>query len=122
LMLLGLPVAWAMLAASVTWIAVTGQWALLTFLPERIFQGMNVFVLMAVPLFLLAGELINEGGITQRLVTLANLAFGWMRGGLVQVSIGTSILFSGITSIALGDIAALGKVFIPSMVAQGYTR
>ena len=122
LMLLGLPVAWAMATASIAWIALTGQWSFLPFLPERIFQGMNVFVLMALPLFLLAGELINEGGITQRLVTLANLAFGWMRGGLAQVAIGTSILFSGITSIALGDIAALGKVFIPTMVAQGYTR
>ena len=83
LMLLGLPVAWAMIAACIGWIAMTGQWSFLTFLPERIFQGMNVFVLMALPLFLLAGELINEGGITKRLVTLANLAFGWMRGGLV---------------------------------------
>jgi len=121
LMLLGLPVAWAMASASLIWIGVTGQWSFLSFLPERIFQGMNVFVLMALPLFLLAGELINEGGITKRLVTLANLAFGWMRGGLAQVAIGTSILFSGITSIALGDIAALGKVFVPTMVAQGYT-
>ncbi len=121
LMLLGLPVAWSMAAASVLWIAVTGQWSFLLFLPERIFQGMDVFVLVALPLFLLAGELINEGGITQRLVTLANLLFGWMRGGLAQVTIGTSILFSGITSIALGDIAALGKVFIPSMVQQGYS-
>lgn len=122
LMLLGLPVAWAMVASSLAWIAFTGQWSFLPFLPERIFQGMNVFVLMALPLFLLAGELINEGGITRRLVTLANLAFGWMRGGLVQVAIGTSVLFAGITSVALGDIAALGKVFIPSMVAQGYSR
>ena len=122
LMLLGLPVAWAMASASLAWIALTGQWSFLPFLPERIFQGMNVFVLMALPLFLLAGELVNEGGITKRLVTFANLCFGWMRGGLAQVNIGTSILFSGITSVALGDIAALGKVFVPSMVAQGYTR
>jgi len=122
LMILGLPVAWAMASASLLWIAMTGQWSFLPFLPERIFQGMNVFVLMALPLFLLAGELVNEGGITRRLVVLANLAFGWMRGGLAHVAIFTSILFSGITSIALGDIAALGKVFIPTMVAQGYTR
>lgn len=122
LMMLGVPVAWAMATASLAWIAATGQWSYLPFLPERIFQGMNVFVLMALPLFLLAGELVNEGGITKRLVTFANLLFGWMRGGLAHVNIATSILFSGITSVALGDIAALGKVFIPAMVAQGYTR
>jgi len=88
-----------MASASLAWIALTGQWSFLPFLPERIFQGMNVFVLMALPLFLLAGELVNEGGITKRLVTFANLCFGWMRGGLAQVNIGTSILFSAMCRV-----------------------
>src|SRR5690606_6297037 len=83
--------------------------------------GMDSFVLMAIPLFILAGELVNEGKITDRLIHFANVLFGWMRGGLAQVNIGASILFAGITGVALGDIASLGRVFIPSMVRQGYT-
>ena len=120
LLFAGLPVAWSMVVSSIIWLAVSGQMAFLPVLPERIFQGIDVFVLMAIPLFILAGELINEGRITDRLVALANALFGWMPGGLAQVNIGASILFSGITGVALGDIAALGKVFIPSMTRNGY--
>lgn len=121
LLFAGLPVAWTMVASSVVWLAASGQMAFLAVLPERIFQGLDVFVLMAIPLFVLAGELVNEGRITDRLIAFANVLFGWMPGGLAQVNIGTSILFSGITGVALGDIAALGKVFIPSMAKNGYS-
>ncbi len=120
LIFLGLPIAWAMLAAVLAWMAGTGSLHFLPVVPERVYQGMDAFVLMAVPLFILAGELVNEGRITARLIDFANALFGWMRGGLAQVNIGASILFSGITGVALGDIAALGRIFIPSMVAQGY--
>lgn len=121
LMFLGLPVAWSLLTAMLLWVAYGEQWRFLPIAAERIWQGMDVFVLMAVPLFILAGELVNAGKITDRLIQFANVAFGWMRGGLAQVNIGASILFSGITGVALGDIAALGRIFIPSMVRQGYT-
>lgn len=121
LLFAGLPVAWTMVVSSIVWLATSGQMAFLPVLPERIFQGIDVFVLMAIPLFILAGELINEGRITDRLISLANVLFGWMPGGLAQVNIGASILFSGITGVALGDIAALGKVFIPSMTRNGYS-
>ncbi|WP_306119322.1 MULTISPECIES: TRAP transporter large permease [unclassified Roseitalea] len=120
LIMLGLPIAWAMMASVFVWVAFTGDWHFLPIMAERVYQGMDSFVLMAVPLFILAGELINEGKITDRLIRLANALFGWMRGGLAQVNIGASILFSGITGVALGDIASLGRVFIPSMVKQGY--
>ena len=121
LLFAGLPVAWTMVVASLAWLVASGQTAFLPVLPERIFQGLDVFVLMAIPLFILAGELINESRITDRLVSFANVLFGWMRGGLAQVNIGASILFSGVTGVALGDIAALGKVFIPSMSRSGYS-
>ncbi|HIB22938.1 MAG TPA: TRAP transporter large permease [Rhodospirillales bacterium] len=121
LLFAGLPVAWTMAVSSIVWLFASGQMAFLPVLPERIFQGIDVFVLMAVPLFILAGELINEGRITDRLISLANVLFGWMPGGLAQVNIGASILFSGITGVALGDIAALGKVFIPAMAKNGYS-
>ncbi|EKF18253.1 TRAP transporter large permease [Nitratireductor pacificus] len=121
LLLAGLPIAWAMIAGVLSWMAITGNWAFLPIVPERLYQGMDSFVLMAVPLFILAGELVNAGRITDRLIAFANAWFGAMRGGLAQVNIGASILFAGITGVALGDIAALGRVFIPAMVKQGYT-
>ncbi|WP_048646856.1 TRAP transporter large permease [Nitratireductor soli] len=121
LLLFGLPIAWAMIAGVLSWMAITGNWAFLPIVPERIYQGMDSFVLMAVPLFILAGELVNAGRITDRLIAFANAWFGALRGGLAQVNIGASILFAGITGVALGDIAALGRVFIPAMVKQGYT-
>lgn len=121
LIIAGLPIAWGMIAAVIAWMAFTGQWAFLPIVPERLYQGMDSFVLMAIPLFILAGELVNEGKITDRLIHFANVLFGWMRGGLAQVNIGASILFAGITGVALGDIASLGRVFIPAMVKQGYS-
>ncbi|RMH47510.1 MAG: TRAP transporter large permease [Alphaproteobacteria bacterium] len=122
LMLAGLPVAWSLMAGVLAWIAWGGHWAFLPILSEKVWQGMDSFVLMAVPLFILAGELVDAGRITERLVRFADVVVGWMRGGLAQVNIAASILFSGITGVALGDIAALGRVFIPAMAAQGYTR
>ena len=121
LMVIGLPICWSMIAAMLVWMAWADQWRYLPLASERLYQGMDSFVLMAIPLFILAGELVNAGRITDRLVQFANVLFGWMRGGLAQVNVGASILFSGITGVALGDIAALGRVFIPSMVAQGYS-
>ena len=120
LLVAGLPIAWAMLASVMVWMGYSGNWHFLPIVPERVYQGIDVFVLMAVPLFIVAGELVNEGRITERLIDFANGLFGWMRGGLAQVNIGASILFAGITGVALGDIASLGRVFIPAMAAQGY--
>lgn len=119
--LIGLPIAWAMVVASLIWIAVTGHYDYYLILPQRLFEGMDVFVLLAIPLFVLTGEVINEGKITNKLIKMADLYFGWIRGGLAQVNIGSSILFSGITGTAVGDIAALGRVFIPAMTQQGYS-
>lgn len=121
LLLTGFPIAWAMVSASLVWLVVSGNTMFLPVLPERIFQGLDAFVLLAIPLFILAGELVNAGRITDRLVHFANLVFGWIRGGLAQVNIGASLLFSGITGVALGDIAALGRVFVPAMTAAGYS-
>ena len=120
LILAGMPIAWAMLAASTTWIIFTGNEQFLQIIPQRLFEGIDVFVLLAIPLFVLTGEIINAGKVTDKLVKMADVCFGWLRGGLAQVNIGTSILFSGITGTAVGDVAALGKVFIPAMTKQGF--
>lgn len=120
-LLIGLEVAWALIASATLWMAITGQWQFLPLVPERVYNGMDVFVLMAVPLFILTGELIGAGRIADRLIDLANILVGWLRGGLAHVNIAASLLFSGITGIALGDIAAIGRVLIPAMVREGYS-
>jgi tripartite ATP-independent transporter DctM subunit len=121
LMVAAMPVAWSMLAAVVAYIAVSGQWMLLPVLPEKIFQGIDVFILVAIPLFLLAGEIFSEGGLARRIVAFADAAFRWMRGGIAQVAVATCVFYAGITGVALGEIAALGRIFIPAMVRAGYT-
>lgn len=119
-LLFGMPVAWSMGFATLVYIGASGQWGLLPVLPEKIFQGMDAFVLVAIPMFLLAGEMFSEGGITARLVAFADKLFGWIRGGIAQVAVGAAVFFSGITGVALGEIAALGRIFIPAMVRDGY--
>lgn len=94
----------------------------LSILASRSFGGMNQFVLLAIPFFLLAGELMNNGGITNRIVRIANLSVGRMRGGLGQANIFGSMLFAGISGAAVADVAALGSVFIPSMSESGYSK
>ncbi len=100
------------------WLVVSGQ--PLSILASRTFGGMNEFVLLAIPFFLLAGELMNQGGITERIVRIANLTVGRLRGGLAQANVFGSMLFAGITGAAIADVAALGSVFIPSMSDSGY--
>ncbi len=117
----GMPIAWAMICATILWMLTSNELVFLLIMPDKIFQGIDVFILMAIPLFILVGELLNAGRITDRLIDFANQFFGWITGGLAQVNIGSSILFSGITGVALGGIAALGRVFIPARVKQGYS-
>lgn len=89
---------------------------------SRVFAGLNQFVLLAIPFFLLAGELMNRSGITDRLVRIANVTIGRIRGGLAQANVMASLLFAGITGAAVADVAALGSIFVPSMAEQGYDR
>lgn len=121
LMVSGMPVAWSMLASVLGYIAISGQWALLPVMPEKVFNGIDVFILVAIPLFLLAGEIFSEGGLARRIVDFADAALHWVKGGIAQVAVGTCVLYSGITGVALGEIAALGRIFIPSMVRAGYS-
>ena len=119
--LCGMPIAWAMITSTMLWMLISNELVFMLIIPDRIFQGIDLFILMAVPLFILVGELLNASKITDRLVQTANDFFGWLRGGLAQVNIASSMLFSGITGVALGDIAALGRIFIPAMVKQGFS-
>ncbi|MGZ5893684.1 MAG: TRAP transporter large permease, partial [Caldimonas sp.] len=80
------------------------------------------FPLLAIPLFILAGAIMNASGISHRLIAFASALFGWIRGGLAHVSIGASMFFAEISGSAVADIAALGSILIPAMKAKGYPK
>jgi len=122
LLFIGMPIAFTMLLSSAVYFFVGGNMMFLWSFPERMFSGLDSFVFLALPFFLLAGEVMNRSEMSERLVEFATLVIGRVRGGLAQVNVLTSIIFAGLTGIALGEVAALGKIFIPSMEKQGYTR
>lgn len=89
-------------------------------LPQKMFGGMNSFVLLCVPGFILAGNLMNQGGITYRIIDFANSLVGHIRGGLGQANIVASMVFAGISGTATADSASLGAILIPAMEREGY--
>ncbi|MFN3209087.1 MAG: TRAP transporter large permease [Roseovarius sp.] len=89
---------------------------------QRIYQGTNKFPLLAVPLFIFAGSLMNHADISRRLVDFAATIVGRMRGGLASVNIITSMLFAGMSGTSMSDTAAVGGIMIPNMIRRGYDR
>ena len=87
---------------------------------QRIFTGIDSFPLMAVPFFILAGDLMNQGGTTLRLVRFSNALVGWIRGGLAHTNIVASMFLAGISGSAVADAAAIGGILIPGMTKEGY--
>ncbi|MEO7007505.1 MAG: TRAP transporter large permease [Caldimonas sp.] len=86
------------------------------------YNGATNFPLLAIPLFILAGAIMNASGISRRLIAFASSLFGWIRGGLAQVSIGASLFFAEISGSAVADVAALGSILIPGMLSKGYPK
>jgi tripartite ATP-independent transporter DctM subunit len=122
LAVLGLPVGFVVAVTTVAGFFFIDNEIFLAMLSQRMFSAIDNFTFMALPFFLLAGEIMNQVGLTGRLVNFSNLFFGRMRGGLAQVNIVTSIIFGGISGAAVADTAALGSIFIPAMTKQGYSR
>ncbi len=122
LLMIGLPVFFALLFAPGAMLWLAGQERDLALLYRNLYNGMDSFPLMALPFFLLAGEIMNKGGITERLVQFAQGFMGHLRGGLAHVNILSSILFAGLSGSAVADTSALGSTLIPAMEKQGYTR
>ena len=120
LMILGLPVALAMAVSSLLYILVTGV-APDVVLAQRMIAGVESFPLLAVPFFILAGNLMNIAGVTGRIYSFAVALVGWMRGGLGQVNIMGSVIFSGMSGTALADAAGLGTIEIKAMKDHGYS-
>jgi tripartite ATP-independent transporter DctM subunit len=119
LILIGVPIAFAMGVASLLAIVVHGGMPF-SLLAQRALVGADSYALLAIPFFILAGNLMNYGGITSRLIAFANAVVGRFRGGLAQTTVLSTMLFSGISGSAVADATALGKVLIPAMKRQGY--
>lgn len=116
---LGIPIAFALLASAVVLMMVMGIFDT-QIIAQNLINGANNFSLMAIPFFILAGELMNAGGISKRIVSFAMALVGHIRGGLGFVAIIASIMFAGLSGSAVADTAALGAILIPMMIAKGY--
>lgn len=119
MMVLGVPVAVALAGASILYIAVGGTVPDLM-VAQRVIAGVDSFPLLAVPLFIMAGNLMNACGVTGRIYFFALSVAGWMRGGLAQVNIVGSLIFSGMSGTALADAAGIGTIEIKAMKDHGY--
>jgi len=122
LMAAGMPVVFALLVGPGLSLAFEGDQVFFKALLSRLYSGMDSFPLMALPFFILAGQLMNSGGITRSIVEFSQSMIGHVRGGLAQVNILSSVLFAGLSGSAVADTSALGKIFIPAMEKSGYSR
>lgn len=118
---IGVPVAFALGLATVPFF-LSGETMPLTVAMQRMFSATQSFPLLAVPFFILAGNLMNVGGITERLLRFAKLLSGWMAGGLAQVSVVLSALMGGISGSAVADAAMEARLLGPAMAARGHAR
>ena len=118
LLFLGLPIAFCLGISSAVylWLADIP----LVIIPQKMYSGMDVFVLLCIPGFILAGSLMNRGGITDRIIGFCNALVGHIRGGLGLANIVASMIFAGISGTAVADTASLGAVLIPAMKKEGY--
>lgn len=117
-LIIGIPVAITLGLSSLAYLMVAGIPVVV--MPQKMYAGMDVFVLLSIPGFILAGNLMNRGGITERVIRFANALVGWVRGGLGLTNIAASMLFGGITGTAVADAASIGSVLIPGMKKSGY--
>ena len=122
LLALGAPVVFALLLGPGLSLLLDGETRYFAALLARFYNGIDSFPLLAVPFFILAGELMNAGGITAAIVRFAQSLVGHMRGGLAQVNVLSSMMFAGISGSAVADASAIGKMLVPEMEKQGYSR
>ncbi len=122
LLFIGLPIGYVLGVVGVLGLLQSGGENFMAMAPKRYFEGLDLFTFMAMPFFILAGEIMNKSGITQRLIAFTDALVGYLRGGLAHSNIVASTIFAGMTGAAVSDAAALGNTLVPAMVSQGYSR
>ncbi len=121
LILLGTPIAVVMVMSGLSGAMELGGSDFLGIVAERMFSGTSGYLLMAIPYFIFTAELMNQAGLTERLIAFNNALFGRIRGALSHVNVAVSLFFSGLTGAAITDTVAIGKIMIPAMKREGYT-
>ncbi len=121
LMLLGLPLAFSLFFSSVVVVTACTDLPFLQLI-QKMFAGVDSFVLTAIPFFMLAGNLMNSGKITDKLINLASTVVGHMRGGLAHINVLVSLLFGGVSGSAVADTSGVGAILIPAMQDKGYPK
>ncbi len=119
MLLAGVPIAMVLGLCCVIWLFTMSSFPS-TILAMRFLSGMENWTLLAIPLFILAGNLMEAGGITDRMVRLVNSMIGFVRGGLALANVGVCMLMAGVSGTAVGDAASVGSVMIPAMKKEGY--
>ena len=119
-LILGIPIAYSLGLSSFLYFVIYHP-ELLPILPQRLYSGMDSYAMVALPLFVLMGLLMNEGGITRRLIDFSLIFVGKLRGGLGAVNVLASMIFGGISGSSVSDTASIGAVLIPEMTKKGYT-
>ena len=119
-MLLGVPVAFAIMSSGMAYLVSTGTSFLVV--AQRLIYGLNSFTLLAVPLFILVGNLMDYGGISKRLTDWAKSLLGWLPGGLGIVTVFSCAIFAALTGSGPATVAAIGSIMLPSMKKAGYSE
>ena len=120
LLVLGVPIAFALCLTTLFYLIVKNDAAFFPMIAQQLYEGMDLYLLLAIPFFIFAGEIMRSAGMTKNLVRFSNALVGHFRGGLAYVNIVASIFFSGVTGSAVADTSAIGSVMIPSMEEEGY--
>ena len=120
LLIFGLPIAFVMGLTTLFSFFYVGNPSLYNLIPQRMFSGMSNFVLIAIPFFIMTGEVMTQAGFTKDLVRFSNLLVGRFRGGLAHINIASNVFLAGISGSAASDAASIGSVLIPAMKEEGY--
>jgi len=121
-MVIGVPLYASLLFTGLVGLLVTGNVTLIRVIPQQFFGGMDVFSLMAIPFFILVGNLMNRSGLTDRLIDFSRLLIGSVRGGLGYVNVVAGIILAGVNGSAAADASALGSILIPAMEKEGFPK
>lgn len=121
LLVIGVPIAFAIGTSGILYMLLSNPTFLMTF-PQRVWSGTESFIIIAMPLFMLTGELMNHSGLTRRLIDFSMLLVRPLRGGLGEVNVVASMIFGGISGSSVADTSALGSILIPDMIKKGYPK
>ena len=122
LLFAGVPIALVLAVSALLYIALSGNYILLLSYPQQLFSGLENYGLLAIPLFMLTGELMNKGGVTRRLVAMASIFAGGFKGGLAYVNLLANTMMASIIGSAAAQISIMSQVMVPEMEKHGYSK